>query len=449
MRKSIKLLLILLITSNLLVPFGCCEEQFNHIWTAESQKIESGIWFGYQLAIEGDYIITCEPNADVGDINNAGKIHVYDFEGKLKTTHQSPELGNNNVFGYRLSVDDGLLVAFEIEYVNEVKNAGKIHVYDVVDDLLYTILPSNPVINNYFGYTNTIGEEIILIQDLGKDLKPIWAGKVHLYSQEGEFIKTITSPDPKQIGYFGQSMKIGESQLYIAQYGYGGVDSIGPGYVYVYDHQGVHLNTIEAPEPEDLAMFGNSISVSGDMLVIGEMQATVDGLEEAGKVHIYNTEGDFIRTILPPNPYTNARFGGDVAISGNTIVVGEYQGHINPPLREGKAYVFDIDGTLLQTLTAPDPSPRGAFGMAVDIQDDVIVIGECWAEVEGKTDCGRLHVYKLGAPEKTQDPIEEEPTPVTDDPEPEPKGGIPGYSALSIIVAILLISLILYMNQRE
>ena len=443
MKKSIKLLLILLITSNRLIPFGCCEEQYNHVWTAESPIIESDSWFGYQLQIDGEYVITCEPNAEVGDISGAGKIFVYDFEGKLITTHQSPEPGIKNVFGYRFGVHDGLLVAYEIENVDGVKNAGKIHVYDMLDDRLYTILPSDPVINNLFGYNNAVGEEIILIHDVGKDLSPIWAGKVHIYDHEGEFIKTITSPDPKQIGYFGLSMKIGASQLYLAQYGYGGVESVGPGYVYVYDHQGIHLNTIEAPEPEELAAFGNAISVSDDMLVIGELQATVDGHEEAGKVHIYNTEGEYLRTLLPPNPYTNARFGVDVAISGNTIVVGEYQGHINPPLREGMAYVFDVDGTLLQTLTAPDPSPRGAFGMAVDIQDDVIVIGESWAEVEGKTDCGRLHVYKLGAPEKTQDPIEEEPTPVTDDPEPDPKGGIPGFPIWSIVVSTILISLIL------
>ena len=449
MRKSIKVFIVLLFISSLVIPVGSGEEQYNHIWTVESPIIESGNWFGYQLTIDGEYIITCEPNAEVGDINGAGKIYVYDFEGNLVTTHQSPEPGQQNVFGYRFDVHDGLLVAYEKEFVDGVKAAGKAHVYDALDDLLYTILPTIPVVNNLFGGINAVGEDIILLQEIGLDLTPKYAGKVHLYSHEGEYIKTIYSPDPKQIGNFGLSMEMGESQLYLAQYGYGGVESVGPGYVYVYDHQGVLLNTIEAPEPEDLALFGNAISTSGDNIVISEMQATVDGLDEAGKVHIYNTEGVYIRTLLPPNPDTNARFGFDVAISGDIIVVGEYQAHINPSMREGKAHVFNIDGTLLQTLTAPDPSPRGAFGMAVDIQDDIIVVGECWAEVEGETDCGRLHVYKLGAPVKPQDLVEEETTPVADDPDTDDGGGIPGYPVWSIGVAILLVSLILYMKQRQ
>ena len=151
MRKSIKVFIVLLFISSLVIPVGSGEEQYNHIWTVESPIIESGNWFGYQLTIDGEYIITCEPNAEVGDINGAGKIYVYDFEGNLVTTHQSPEPGQQNVFGYRFDVHDGLLVAYEKEFVDGVKAAGKAHVYDALDDLLYTILPTIPVVNNLFG----------------------------------------------------------------------------------------------------------------------------------------------------------------------------------------------------------------------------------------------------------------------------------------------------------
>ena len=102
--RSIKMLFVLLFISSLASQVGRGEEQYNHIWTAESPIIKSNSWFGYQLAIDGEHIITNEPYAVVDDITGAGKIYVYDFEGNLINTHQSPEPGTQNVFGYRFDV---------------------------------------------------------------------------------------------------------------------------------------------------------------------------------------------------------------------------------------------------------------------------------------------------------------------------------------------------------
>jgi hypothetical protein len=117
-------------------------------------------------------------------------------------------------------------------------------------------------------------------------------------------------------------------------------------------------------------------------------------------------------------------------------------------LEEGRAYVFNVDGTLIQSLTAPEPSYQAYFGLDVDIQDDTIVVGECWAEVDGHPNSGRIHVYQLGAPVKAQDPGEEETPQVSDEPDSEPSGWIPGFPVLSIGVALLLCTLVLYFKQK-
>ncbi len=338
MSKSIKVLFVLLFISSLTTQIVICEDQYNHIWTGESPIPKSTSWFGYQLVIDGEYIITSEPYADVGDLSGAGKIYVYDFEGNLINTLQSPEPGSRDYFGFSFDVHDGLLVAYEVADVDGIYSAGKIHVYDVLDDLLYTITENNPVRMNLFGQANAIGEDIILIQDEGKPDAPIYGGKVHLYDHNGEHIKTIYSPNPQPNGAFGISLEIDENQLYMIQSGYlGGGHGLETEYVYVYDHEGVLLNTIEAPElePEQVTSFGFAMSVSGDKIVISEITATVDGIDNAGKVHIYNTDGEYLRTLLSPNPDTRALVGRDVAISGDIIVVGEPYGDIAPGLNEG------------------------------------------------------------------------------------------------------------------
>ena len=56
MRKSIKVLFVLLLISNLSIPIGRSEEQYNHIWTTESPVIKGNREYGYQVKIDGDYI---------------------------------------------------------------------------------------------------------------------------------------------------------------------------------------------------------------------------------------------------------------------------------------------------------------------------------------------------------------------------------------------------------
>ena len=70
------------------------------------------------------------------------------------------------------------------------------------------------------------------------------------------------------------------------------------------------------------------------------------------------------------------------------------------------------------------------------------------ATVDEVSGAGKVHVFKLEAIVETGEPVEEEAT-ETEKPETEPSGGIPVSSILSIGVALLLVSLILYMKQRQ
>ncbi|MFA9496806.1 MAG: hypothetical protein ACERKS_12925, partial [Candidatus Bathyarchaeota archaeon] len=97
-----------------------------------------------------------------------------------------------------------------------------------------------------------------------------------------------------------------------------------------------------------------------------------------------------------------------------------------------------------------DPSPMSEFGSAVEIQDDIVVVGEHWAKVEGHSNSGRLNVYKLGAPIVTGEGVEEGTTVVSETETPsEPNGGIPGYPVWSIILALLLVSVLIFPYSKK
>ena len=131
------------------------------------------------------------------------------------------------------------------------------------------------------------------------------------------------------------------------------------------------------------------------------------------------------------------------------MVVGEEYGNVNPLKNEGKAYVFNVDGTFIQTLTAPDPTPRGAFGLAVDIHGEVIAVGECWAMVEGEPDCGMLHLYALGAPPTSVEQTAETSTVAETEEEQSISGGIPGFPFESMVIGLVVVAVMLWLAQRR
>lgn len=77
------------------------------------------------------------------------------------------------------------------------------------------------------------------------------------------------------------------------------------------------------------------------------------------------SDGNLLKTIQALEPEAGAEFGVSVAISGNTIAIGEYKADVET-INEGRAYLFDTDGNHLATLQAPKPEVGAYFGMSVN-----------------------------------------------------------------------------------
>ena len=450
MKRKIKLtkktfLLVLLVFFSIQVHVVYAEEEYHHLLTLEAPNPEKSAWYGYQVKISGNIIAISEPYANTDEHLEAGKVYVYDTEGTLLSTLQSPTPGNNDNFGDRFDLLKETIIVGEGSDIEDLQWAGRVHVFTVDGAPQYTLQSEEPRYAGYFGgHSIAIYGEIMVISETNAETDPGMAGKVHLYDSKGVYQKSLLSPSPKVAGRFGRTIEISETLILIGEYG-SGEFPLGPSSVYVFNHDGDHLMTLEAPEPENYALFGASISISGNLIVIGESYATVDEVWRAGRAYIYNTDGEYLQTLESPNPKMSGQFGDSVAIDGDRVVVGEWEAYVNPFQYEGRAYVFDIDGNLLQNLTAPEPCPRAAFGLDVDIEGDTIVIGECWADTEDVNQAGRVHVYRLGPQVEAQETTEETTPIVEEEPEPPDTGGIPGFPiaalAIGLICTIVFITL--------
>jgi len=193
-----------------------------------------------------------------------------------------------------------------------------------------------------------------------------------------------TIPDGQRGAQLGYSVALGNDRL-TAGAPYYDATSTDQGAVY----QGYRdtWNLVVAAEPAENDRFGTSVAMYGvDLEVVAGIPGHNDGeREDVGAVASGNSE-------IVPAEVTLAKFGFDIAIDGNTVLVGA-------PLFDGRgaAHVFIRDcGTcdswsLQATLQGQDTIPGDLFGYSVALYGDVAVVGAPGAGAERD---GAVYVFE-------------------------------------------------------
>lgn len=125
--------------------------------------------------------------------------------------------------------------------------------------------------------------------------------------------------------------------------------------------------------------FSYSVAVDGDTAVIGAWKDS-DAGDRFGSAYVYVRSGDeWVQEakLFASDGHELHRFGWDLDISGDTIVVGAW-GDNDDGNDAGAAYIFTRSGTTWTQqakLSADDASGGSEFGVSVAIDSDTVVIG--------------------------------------------------------------------------
>ncbi|TBR08386.1 MAG: hypothetical protein EPO62_06790, partial [Candidatus Nitrosotenuis sp.] len=113
------------------------------------------------------------------------------------------------------------------------------------------------------------------------------------------------------------------------------------GSAYLFDATtGALLRTFNNPAPASGDQFGHGISISGNSILIGAYQDDA-GATDAGSAYLFDaTTGALLHTLNNPTPVSNDSFGNSVSISGNSIIIGAYQDDAGAS-NAGSAYLFN------------------------------------------------------------------------------------------------------------
>lgn len=165
----------------------------------------------------------------------------------------------------------------------------------------------------------------------------------------------------------------------------------------------VQTSVLIPENPENLAEFGYSVSISGGLAVVGSRNADPDLgdglLVGAGAAYIFTlTNSGWIQEarLVPNDAQAGDTFGVSVAIDGQTVVVGATGVDDGREKNVGAAYIFSRDGTTWKQkakLVPPDPMEDDAFGTSVAIDGITIVVGANSKDIYSIPDVGAAYVY--------------------------------------------------------
>lgn len=127
------------------------------------------------------------------------------------------------------------------------------------------------------------------------------------------------------------------------------------------------------------AQFGYSVSVSGHLAVVGapyDRLALADGEVRAGAAYVFDLfTGTQLHALSDGGLADDAAFGFAVAIDGDAVIVG-VPGDDDAGTATGSAYVFDATtGQLARKLVLPGGREGDLFGHSVALQAGLAVIG--------------------------------------------------------------------------
>ncbi len=176
----------------------------------------------------------------------------------------------------------------------------------------------------------------------------------------------------------------------------------GSAYVFHFDGVSwVEAQRLTASDAAARAFFGYSVSVSGDTAVVGARNADCAAGFRCGSAYVFRFNGTSWvqeQKLTASDAAAQALFGFSVSVSGDTVAVGAEADNCVAGFACGSAYVFRFDGVSWveeQKLTASDAAQLDQFGFSVSVSGETAVIGALLDACDTGTRCGSAYVFRF------------------------------------------------------
>lgn len=352
-------------------------------------------FLGRSVAVDGD---TFFAGAYKEGLENIGAAYVY-TKTETNTYSQSQkltpgELESGDSLGTSLAIEGDIAVLGAPGHGDAPDNTGAAYLFSRQSNNTFTftqkLVADDGAEDDNFATSVAISGSVILVGAPTTDTNGSNSGSVYVYrdSGDGTFIQTqkLSPVSPNAGDQFGVRIALQDETAII---GTPLNDDIGShaGIVYVFEMDDTNtFSQTQMLAPDSSAsdqFFGNSVSLSGNTLVVGAYSDNGNGAS-AGAAYVFTKEAGvftFSQKLSPSEPEAYQRFGKIVAIQGNTLAViasggSDSSNSVNIP---ANAYLFqrDASGSFLQVarLSSDTPTASDGFGASACVGANYVVVG--------------------------------------------------------------------------
>ena len=218
-----------------------------------------------------------------------------------------------------------------------------------------TLTPSDGKQGDFFGYSSSISGDTVVVGS-PNDLTPggayVFVKPKSGWPQTMTETAKLTASDGKENDFLGLSVTTDATTAVIGAPYAPWKNNFGPGaaYVFVKPPSGWKNTTerakLTASDGKSGDYFGNSLSLSGDLLAVGAPLATVGAIHWQGLTYLFHkpkdgwkTTSQFAAKVTSADGAANDNFGFSVSLSGATVIAG------SPYASTNAGYVFQFHST--------------------------------------------------------------------------------------------------------
>ncbi len=337
--------------------------------------------FGRSVARDGDVIVVTAPGDD-GVAGALGSATVFRRDGSawveeatLVSSAPGPSGLFSTDFGFSVDIDGDVIAVGSRDYAGGPSSAGAVSVFRhdgagwVEEAFLTGTAPQERL-----GWNLEVDGDQLFVEAEGADV-------IRHYRWNGaDWVAGQTLAPGGPVACDGDRLAIMSGQI-IEMY-----DEIG----------GVWTASATLPLPN----FGGDIDLDGDVVVTGNILAAGPSGIASGDAVVFRFDGATWGTgqvLEPAGGQAGDSFGSDVAVDGDTLVVGAFRDDVGGAINGGTVRVYRWSGSTwveTQTLAAPTPSTNGFLGREVDLEGEEVLAGAPGQLVAG-TSTGAAYLFDL------------------------------------------------------
>ena len=392
--------------------------------------------FGYSVSVSGDVAVVGAPFDDVWYGQEVGSAYIFVRSGETWTEQEklyAPDGAAGDWFGIAVSIaGDTLVVGANRDDVSGAHDAGSAYVF-VRSGTTWIqqqkLVASGGSSSHEFGASVSISGDTVVVGANLDSSAYVFVRSGTTWVQQQRLVPSGGSSSD----WFGISVSVSGDTAVVGARQDDPPAGMNAGSAYVFVRSGTtwtQQQKIVASDGAANDSFGCSVSISGDTVVVGAYGHDIGGSLFVGSAYVFVRSGATWteqQHLLASDATAFADFGFSVSISGDVAVIGADRANAPGAALAGAAYVFARTGATWaqhQKLVAPDAAGGDRFGFSVAASVNNVLVGAIDDDTAGGTSAGSAHVFRRVLASDLGNGAAEEnaSTPEADSPlEPRPK----------------------------